>query len=257
MSVGQFVWYELLTKDLEGAKAFYPAVLGWTTQKFDGSDSPYTMWVAGETPMGGVMQLPPEAAAAGAPSNWLPYIGVDDVDGKTAEATGLGATVFVPPTDIPNVGRFAVLKDPQGASFALYASSNDTFSSTPEGRPGPGHVSWHELAASDHDALFDFYSRLFGWKTVETHDMGPIGTYRLFGLGGGPFGGTFNKLAEMPGPPHWLCYMNVADIEDAVERVRSNGGTVLNGPMEVPGGDRIAQCMDPQGAAFAIHMYKN
>jgi hypothetical protein len=69
-------------------------------------------------------------------------------------------------------------------------------------------------------------------------------------------GGMFNKTPEMPAPPHWLYYVRVDDVDRVAGEVPKAGGTVLNGPMDVPGGDRIAQCMDPQGAAFAIHHTK-
>ncbi len=172
------------------------------------------------------------------------------MDATVAQAAESSGRVLVEPTDIPEVGRFAVLADPQGAVFAAFRSADET---SPEWPPRPGGFSWHELATTDHEAAFDFYSRLFGWKRTEAMEMGEAGTYQMYGLADTTLGGMYNKPPEMPGPPHWLCYVMVDDVHAAVERVKEHGGQVLNGPLQVPGGDWIAQCMDPQGGAFAIH----
>ena len=248
---GNFVWFDLMTKDPEGAKAFYTSLLGWTTQPFGGDDSGYTMWNNGEIGVGGFMQLPPEAEAAGAPSHWIAYIATPDTDGSVARAVELGATVQVPPQDIPEAGRFAILRDPQGAHFALYTHGKEYSELSAE--PKIGHFSWHELMTTDYAAACDFYCELCGWQKGEAMDMGEAGIYQLYGLGQAPLGGMFNKPAEMPGPPAWLYYVRVADVKAAAEKVQELGGTILNGPLEVPGGDWIVQCMDPQGAAFALH----
>jgi uncharacterized protein len=240
-SRGRFCWYDLMTPDPEGAQAFYARIAGWGT----------TVWTRGEAPLGGLMELPETARAAGSPPHWLAYVSTPDVDAAAQRAAELGGNVMVPPTDIPTVGRFAVLADPQGATFAVFAAA----ASTP-GHDGPaeiGEFSWHELATTDVDAAFAFYADLFGWAKGEAHDMGPAGVYQLFAGNGQDLGGMFVKPAEMPGPPSWLFYARVPDVNAAVEAVKTAGGQLLNGPMEVPGGSRIAQCMDPQGAKFAVH----
>lgn len=251
---GRFVWCELMTPDPEAAKSFYTQVVGWGTALFEGSDMPYTMWMNGEMPVGGVMALPEEAKAAGAPPHWLGYVGTPDVDATVADATNRGAMTLVAPTDIPTAGRFAVLRDPQGAVFSAYTPAQEAPGS--EGPPQVGEFSWFELATTDHAAAYDFYSALFGWKKTESMDMGPMGLYQMFGRTTASMGGMFNKPAEMPAPPHWLLYIKVDDVHRAVEKAKELGGQVLNGPTEVPGGDWIAQCMDPQGAAFALHSAK-
>lgn len=251
---GRLVWYELLTKDPKGAETFYTKVIGWGTQPFTTLDQPYTMWTRGGTPIGGLMQIPEDARKAGAPSHWLLYIGSDDVDATVKRATALGAEVCVAPQDIPNVGRFSVLTDPQGAMFATYKSASNA--PMPEAPLEIGDFSWHELATTDHGSALKFYEAVYGWREAGTHDMGPMGIYCMFGLGGRPLGGMFNKPAEMSAPPHWLLYARVDDVNRVAALVKQHGGTVLNGPMEVPGGDWIALCLDPQGAAFAIHQVK-
>jgi uncharacterized protein len=250
---GRFVWYDLMTTDAEAAKPFYHDVVGWGAAPWDGGEKPYTMWMNGETPLGGVMELPEEARRAGSPPHWLAYIASPDVGDTVTRASQLGGQVIMPVTDIPQVGKFAVLSDPQGAMFAVYTPDADEPES---GAPTRGQISWHELATTDYDAAFGFYRDLFGWEITDDADMGPIGVYRMYGQQGIPYGGMYNLPADMPAPPHWLLYTQVDDINDAVARVKEKGGQVLNGPMEVPGGDMIAQCMDPQGAAFALHEVK-
>lgn len=251
-----FVWYELLTQDPEAAKAFYPAVTGWTTGVFDiPGMPPYTLWQNGEKPIGGAMQLPPEASAQGAPSHWLPYVGVPSVDEIHERALELGAKSFVAPQDIPNVGRFAVLADPQGAMFALHSSTT-----TPAAEPAPpevGEVSWHELITTDPDAGWDFYRTLFGWHETSQMDMGETGVYRMFGWADFPMGGIYAKPPESP-VSSWLIYVKVPDLDAAVATVSKLGGQILYGPMDVPdNGGRVAGAMDPQGAAFALHQAKS
>jgi uncharacterized protein len=246
---GRFVWYDLMTTDPKAAPDFYSAVAGWGIQAWDGA-MPYTMWTNGGTPLGGVMQI----QDPGAPPHWLAYIATPNVDETAKEAEGLGAKVLVPPTDIPNVGRFSVLADPQGAVFAGFTS----FGETPghEGPANVGEFSWAELATHDSPAAFRFYERLFGWEKTTSADMGEMGMYHMYGRNGVELGGMFNKPAMMPGPPAWLYYIRVDDVNRAIEAVKAKGGQVLMGPHEVPGGDLIAQCLDRQGAAFALHEKK-
>lgn len=247
---GLFVWYDTMTSDPDAAIAFYTELAGWGTQEWEGGEQPYTMWTNNKGPLGGVMMLPEDAKQAGAPPHWIGYIDTPDIDATVAKVTELGGTVHVPVTDIPGAGKFAILADPQGAVFAAYSSAQEPGE---QKAPEPGDVSWHELATTDHEAAFGFYGALFGWQKAEAMDMGEGGMYQMYGVGGAPLGGMYNKTADMPGPPAWLYYIKVDDVNAGVEKVKALGGQVLNGPMEVPGGDLVAQCMDPQGAAFAIH----
>ena len=253
---GRFVWYELMTSDPSAAQSFYTQLIGWATKAGDLADQPYTEWVNGETSIGGMMQLPDEAKQQGAPPHWLAYVAVQAVDDTLQQAAGLGAKTLMGPMDIPTVGRIAVIQDPQGAVIAVYTPTGDAPGH--DDTPGVGEFSWHELATSDHAAAFNFYQALFGWVKIEAMDMGPGGIYQMYGrIPGQSIGGMFNKPADQPGPPaSWLFYITVPDVRASVEQVTQLGGQVLNGPMEVPDGDIVAQCMDPQGAAFALHMLK-
>jgi predicted enzyme related to lactoylglutathione lyase len=250
---GRFYWYDLMTTDVEGAKSFYTKLIGWGTTIWKGMDQPYTMWTRGETPIGGAMPLPEDARKAGAPPHWISYVLVPKVDETLAQVVQLGGRVHVPGMDIPTVGRFGVFADPQGAVLAAFTP----IETAPGGPPTPGDFSWHELATSDPAAAFSFYEKLFGWEKTDAVDMGEMGIYQMYRRKGGdfPLGGIFKKPAEMP-VSAWLYYALVKDVRKSAEDVKKLGGKILNGPMEVPGGDLIAQCLDPQGAAFALHSRK-
>jgi predicted enzyme related to lactoylglutathione lyase len=240
-----------MTSDPAAAEGFYKEIVGWGTDIWEGGEMPYTMFTNAGTALGGVMLLPEEAKAQGAPPNWMAYVAVPDTGETVAKAKELGGMAYVEPTDIPNVGSFAVLGDPQGAVFAVFTSKEEA--PDLDKPPAQGEFSWHELATTDHESAFDFYADLFCWQKTEAMDMGEAGIYQMYGCGAFPLGGMYNKPAEMPAPPHWLHYIKVEDVNATVEKVKELGGQVLAGPMEVPGGDWIAQCMDPQGAAFALH----
>jgi len=153
--------------------------------------------------------------------------------------------------EIPNVGTFSVIQDPQGAGFAAYTPLNEP--PAPPQEPAFGTVVWHELITTDPDAAWAFYSDLFGWQKTTSLDMGPAGLYQMYGVPGLELGGIYKKTDDMPGPPQWLYYVHVADLDAAVATATANGGSVLVGPMDIPGGGRIAICMDQQGAPFALH----
>jgi predicted enzyme related to lactoylglutathione lyase len=247
---GRFVWYELMTPDTKGAIAFYSEVIGWKTQAFEGAKEPYTMWVGSQGPLGGVMKLPEEAKKMGSPPHWMAHVEVADVDATVAAAKAKGAAVHVPPTNIPTVGRFSVIADPQGASLSVFKpetpmQAHDTSK--------PGEFSWNELYTNDANAALAFYSGLFGWTKLTEMDMGPSGKYIIYGQGEKQYGGIMPKTPDMKMPPSWIYYANVDDLDSAITRATSKGAKTLVGPIDVPGGTRVAQLTDPQGAVFALH----
>jgi predicted enzyme related to lactoylglutathione lyase len=245
-----FVWHELMTTDADAAEAFYREVVGWRTQDAGMPGMRYTILFVGEARVGGIMSLPPDACAAGARPGWIGYIGVDDVDAYAQRVKAAGGIVHKPAEDIPGVGRFAVVADPQGASFVLFKGA----SQQPPERPTPdvlGMPSWNELHAVEWQSAFAFYAELSGWTKAEAVDMGAMGTYQLFAAGGPPMGGMMTKFESVPAP-FWLHYFTVDAIDAAAARVTRKGGQVLQGPHEVPGGSWVIQCGDPQGAMFAL-----
>ena len=165
-----------------------------------------------------------------------------------------GGTALSPMIDIPKVGRMRTVTDPQGAAFSVFQPAEPM--TGPDHVPEVGDVSWHELYTNDTETAMQFYSTQFGWRATETMDMGDMGTYRMFGRDF-PLGGMMNKPPAMAQvPSHWGFYFSVPDIEAGAARVKAKGGKVVNGLMEVPGGDRIVNCMDPQGAGFSLHHKK-
>lgn len=243
---GRFVWHELMTTDPDAAGAFYSNLVPWKTQP-SGMPS-YTIWMSGKTRAGGLMALPHGDASA-TPPHWIIYIGTPDVDGTVQAAQRLGGRVLKGAADIPNVGRFAVLSDPQGAAFAVFTPAPGS-TEAPSGG-GVGEFTWHELATTDLDSALRFYSELFGWSKGSAHDMGAMGIYQLISHGGQDVGGAY-KARDASTPPSWLSYVRVGDAAKAAAITKSGGGRVLHGPVEVPGGSWIVMLLDPQGGAFAV-----
>jgi predicted enzyme related to lactoylglutathione lyase len=249
---GRFIWYELMTPDIPAAKRFYTEVVGWTAQDMSMSpDMTYTVLNANGAGVAGAMALTAEHKAQGIPPNWTGYVAVDDCDAAAAKAKSLGGSVMREPSDIPGIGRFAIIADPHGAVIAIMKPVPPPGGRTKAARGTPGHGAWHELYAGDANVDIPFYQSLFGWRETAKHDMGPMGFYHLFGNADGEVGGMMTKPPQVPSPC-WTYYFESNDVEAAAQRVKNSGGTVRMGPMDVPGGSRIIQCLDPQGAAFAM-----
>ena len=241
---GRFVWHELTTPNKAAAHDFYSKAVGWAKQAWD-QDPSYTMFAAASGPLGASIESRDDKP------HWRPYIGALDVDETVATATRLGAKVLTPATSLPNAGRFAVLEDPHGAKFGVHSSPMEP---RPEMPAVYGEFYWHELATTtDPVAAFAFYKDLFGWDEVRQYDMGPMGVYLVFSRNGREIGGMFDKGKQgLPGGAYWVGYVRVPNMDAAVATVKAERGALLNGPMEVPGGDWIAQFSDPHGAFFAV-----
>jgi len=253
----EFFWYELMTPDQAASEHFYKEVVGWSAapqQATAANGAPYVVLSVGERGIGGLLQLTDEMQAGGARPAWVGYIHVSDVDGKTKSIVEAGGRVLMEAHEIPGVGRFAMVADPGGAPFYVM---------TPKPPPGvepgpmppagtPGTFGWRELYSSiGEKAAFDFYAGQFGWETMHEMDMGAMGVYRIFGADGAQMGGMMDKPENLP-VSMWTFYVNIEGIDAAAERVKTHGGQVTHGPMEVPGGSWIVQGTDPQGASFAL-----
>jgi predicted enzyme related to lactoylglutathione lyase len=251
--LGRPLWYELMTTDTKAAESFYSKVVGWTPAPFEGSPQPYTIFSrGGETAVAGVMRRP---EGVNAPPFWAMYVGVPKLEDAAAKIKRLGGRECTPVIEVPRVGRMQMMKDPQGAAFYIYEPA--TAEQSPEAAAEVGEASWHELMTTDAAAAMRFYQEIFGWQPSEALDMGALGSYQMFNRPHGMIGGMMNKPSEMAEvPPNWQIYFRVPDITAAVERITANGGKILNGPMEVPGGDWVVNAIDPQGAAFALHARK-
>lgn len=246
---GRFIWYELTTTDMQAAKTFYAAVVGWGTRDASMAGLPYTVFTVEETSVSGMMELPKNARKMGERPMWIGYVCVDDVDATADRIKYLGGTVHLPPQDVVYVSRFSVVSDPQMATFALFKWHNPD-QKQPVNLLVQGGICWNELLAADWEKAWVFYSELFGWQKAETN-INSVDAYQQFSAGGQTIGGMMTKPPTVPASC-WLYYFRVGDIDAAVKRVKAGNGEVLRGPTEVPGSGWIAQCMDPQGAIFAL-----
>ncbi|HEY2410410.1 MAG TPA: VOC family protein [Polyangiaceae bacterium] len=246
---GSFIWYDLLSSDPKASIEFYEHVVGWTSRPMDNS-SGYVLFVSEQGPLSGTIQMPDAFKKMGATPHWTANVQVSDIDATVAQVKELGGKVLSEPSEFPGVGRLSMIADPQGTTINLFAPQN------PMPRRDvtkPGEFAWHELLASDHVSAFAFYSKIFGWRKSRDFEMGEMGPYLIYNNGGkGDLGGMFSKPKDVPRPA-WMYYIQVADLDAALERAKSKSGRVINGPMPVPGGARIAQLADPQGALFALH----
>lgn len=244
---GTPIWYELMTAAPDAAQDFYRKVMGWTFETPPGGmERDYRTFTANGEGVGGVMKMP-DGSPFGA--TWAVYFGVADVDATARQVKKLGGSVHMEPQDIPGVGRFAFVADPQGAMFYLMRGDSDG-NSTAFAPMRTGHCSWNELVTSDQVAALDFYSKLFGWTKTGSMPMGPNGDYTFIGQGDTDMIGAMMNADEAGKTPYWNFAFTVPDIDAAKNAVEKGGGTVAHGPMELPGdeGDWLIQANDPQGA---------
>lgn len=248
---GEFVWYELMTRDADGAMAFYGALLGWTYADSDQQGLDYYTIEAGHEPIGGILALSPDMLAGGAQPCWLGYVAVDDLDASLASLRSLGGAVHMGPRDLPGTGRFAMVADPQGVPFYLMQDQSGRTSNAYVCNGGKqGHCAWNELTTTDQAGAMTFYSALFGWAKDGEMDMGPMGSYEFL-RHGDLIGAMMTKPAEMP-HSGWAHYFYVEDIDAAARTIPVRQGEILFGPSEIPGGDYIITGRDPQGAVFSL-----
>lgn len=242
-------WFELTTTDLDGAKAFYSDVAGWTVIDSGMEEMTYLLAGPGETMTAGMSSQGTGDEAP--PTAWLIYIAVDDCDAMAGRFVTAGGSVVHEPTDIPGTGRFAIVTDPQGATIGVLQPLPMEEPSVGAFEPGRvGHGGWIELMTARPGDALSSYGDLFGWTAGEAMDMGEMGTYQLVQRDGVDIGGMMGSGdAPVSG---WLAYFNVDGVAEAIERITAGGGTVQHGPAPVPSGDFIAVAVDPQGAFFAV-----
>lgn len=254
---GSYIWYELMTPDPAAAKAFYDKVVGWdmgTESVAPGIE--YRMIKRSDGGMaGGVLTLTEDMIANGASPAWLGYIYSADVDASVKAMTADGASVLMPPWDQPGVGRLALVADPTGAPFYLMDPL------PPEGSPDATsdvfsvdeaqHVRWNELTTTDQDRAVEFYTRHLGWTQEGSMPMGEFGDYKFIQCDGVGIGAIMRKMPQSPSS-QWVSYVGVDDIDRAGSAITDGGGSVVNGPMEIPGGEYALVGLDPQGAVFGL-----
>lgn len=253
---GSFIWYELVTGDADAAAAFYGNVVGWTLganempqagmdyRMIERSDGGYA---------GGVLTLTDEMIGGGAKPGWLGYIYVADVDTAAAAIEADGGVVQMQPITLEGVGRFAMVADPQGATFYLMTpdSADDEAGSTVFTVDKPQTVRWNELVTPDDDAAVAFYGQHFGWGQEGAMPMGPMGDYRFLQSGETTIGAVMREGENMP-QPGWSFYFGVEDIDRAARAVSDGGGRTLGEPQQIPGGEFSLHALDPQGAYLGL-----
>lgn len=257
---GEFIWYELLTKDADAAAAFYGKVVGWTSVASGQPGMDYRFFFVGDGSdtkdgVGGYMAITPEMAEHGAQPAWVGYIAVNDVDGSANSITAAGGSILMPAMDLEGVGRMAMVADPQGVPFYIMrGASDDTSHSFAAYEPKNGHCAWNELSTSDPEAAKAFYGAQFGWVIDGGLDMGPMGKYEFWQMPGErPYGlgAVMPKMPEMP-VSAWTYYFRVPDIDAGAAAISAQGGTIIQQAMEIPGGDYALVASDPHGAVFGL-----
>lgn len=248
---GEFIWYELMTGNPDAAQAFYGDVIGWTIGEQAPGDMDYRMIAAGDELVGGLFPLNDEMRKQGARPGWLGYVAVDDVDATVSEVESLGGRVLMRGRDLPDVGRIAMVADPQGVPFYVMRGAVEGETSTAFKPMAEGHCGWNELATTDQAGALSFYGRLFGWASSEAMPMGEMGEYKFLDHYGVRLGAVSPHIEE-GASPIWTYYFRVAEIDASKARAEARGGKILHGPMEVPGGDHIFIGVDPEGAMFAL-----
>jgi predicted enzyme related to lactoylglutathione lyase len=246
-TTGRFVWHELHTNDRIKAQKFYTQLMGWETKEVPmGPGEPYTLCLVNGKDFAGITK---SMAPTNVPPHWLPYLAVEHVDSAATKAKEIGGKIMSPPTDIPNVGRFAVITDPQGAAFALYTDSK-AYPPEPD-QPPIGGFCWDELQTSDPEAATKFYVGLFGYSGVDSTDMGPMGTYRIVKRGERQTAGIMKMPPNVP-HPNWLSFLAVKDVDASTRKAKDLGANVFMQPTDIPKIGRFSVFADPTGAVIAL-----
>jgi predicted enzyme related to lactoylglutathione lyase len=246
-SPGTFSWTDLTTSDQPAAKQFYSQLFGW-----DAVDNPigenmvYSMMQLGGKDVAAISPQMEAQREAGAPPTWNSYVTVESADAAADRAQKLGATVMGPPFDVFDVGRMAIIQDPQGAFLMLWEPKQHIGASLVN---VPGALTWNELASPDPEASAQFYSELFGWKTepFEGMQMTYLGIQNSDGHGNGGI-----RSAMENEPSYWLVYFGTDDPDRGTARATELGATTLVPPTDI-GVGKIAVLQDPQGAVFALY----
>src|SRR4051812_31924891 len=251
---GDFCWFELATTDQAAATRFYESLFGWVAADMPiGESEMYTIFRLGGRGAAAGGTLRAEQRAQGTPPNWLLYVQVEDADAAAARASGLGATVMVPPFDVMASGRMSVIMDPTGAVFAVWQPNQHVGVGV---KDEPGSVVWADLQVRDQAKAAAFYAGLFGWKMVEGASMHPAkpGSYYHIVNGDQMIGGI--PPAEQVDPnahPAWLIYVSAEDCAASTKKAVSLGARAYVESMEIGDTGRISVIADPQGAVFALH----
>jgi uncharacterized protein len=248
---GRFCWFELATTDAGAARSFYGALFDWTTEdQPSGPGMVYSMLKLHGKDVGGLYELPPDMRAQGVPPHWLAYVATHSADDTVAKAKAAGGAVVNGPFDVMEHGRMAVLKDPQGAMFAVWQAINHTGVRV---YGEPNAPCWVELATTDDEAARAFYPQVVGWKP-DVKSEGPMAYTEWVASDGTITGGMLKMTGDQwtGVPPHWMTYFAVADCDASAARAAKNGAALKMPPTDMPQVGRFSVIQDPAGAVFSI-----
>lgn len=248
---GEVTWHELMTGDPQAAQAFYADVLGWRFDSGDAGGRSYSVILAGEVPIGGMIGLDEAMQQGGARPVWAGYVAVDSLEQAADGVRARGGQMLMEGLAIPGMGRCALAAGPEGAPFYLMEYDAAPPGAAAQFPPPNGHCAWNELSVRDPDAALDFYGGLLGWRQEGELPMGEHGSYRFVQLGDRMFGAVM-PVGDTGIPTGWTFYFIVPDIDAGAAAVRTGGGQVLHEPVEIPGGDFSLRAIDPQGAGFGL-----
>jgi uncharacterized protein len=243
---GSFGWVELDTTNQNAAKSFYTTLFGWGGIEVPmGPGDTYFIFQLKGRDVAACYSMRQDERDQGVGVHWNLYIATDSADQTSAKAAQAGGTILMPPFDVPDAGRMAVIQDPTGAVFSLWQGGK----TQGLGIVGePGALCWADLGTPDPDRAAKFYSTVFGWK-VERGENDPSGYLHI--KNGEHFIGGIPP-AHTKTPPHWLIYFMVADVAATAAKAAQLGAKILMPAQDMAGVGTWAIVADPQGGVFAI-----
>lgn len=240
-------WIDLATTDLDGAKAFYVGLFGWTAADVPSREGAYTMFSKQGALVAAAYEMSADMVENQIPPHWATYVTVANIEDTLTKVLAAGGSIVQPVQEIPGSGRTAAVQDPAAAVFALWE---------PHGHIGveranePGALIWNELQNYDNATAAVFYKAVFGWS-VQVSRMPTGDEYTSFLLSDRPIAGMMAIQPEWgPVPPNWSVYIGVENAQEACEYTAANGGKVEFPPMDAPGVGKFSLFQDPQGAYF-------
>jgi uncharacterized protein len=245
--VGKIIWADLVTPDLSAAEKFYGGLFGWTFNRTHAGNSDYSVAMLDGRPMGGFFEKPIQTGEHKQPY-WLTFIAVRDVDAALRAALAHGGKVVATPRTYPQRGRQAVLSDPEGAVFAVLASSSGD---PPDYLAAPGDWIWSALSSKNAGASAAFYQQLFGYDVFDMQSGDGLEHLTLSSDGYArasvnSFDGTARRYS------HWLNFVRVVNVADTAAKAVAMGGRILVEPRADRAGGMLAVVADPTGAPFGL-----
>jgi predicted enzyme related to lactoylglutathione lyase len=244
--MGNPCWIDLMTTNVEAARAFYGELFSWEAGEASNEFGGYFMFTRDDVAIAGAM---PMELGGPIPDTWSTYLAVPDAAAAVSRAEAAGATVAAPVVQIADLGSMAVLIDPVGAAIGLWQPIQfQGFGVIDE----PRAPRWFELHARDYDRAVAFYREAFSWDTREMNHLADV-RYTTANNGEQSFAGLMDATGQLPegSPSYWLVYFGVDSVDASLDIIRAHGGSVLSPAMDTPFG-RLAGVADPTGAMFTI-----